>query len=74
MATMGLAMLTPVAILAAAASQSAAPQASSPATLDAGRPAQGTAILERAGRYVLQYEEKFEGIAADEKQVAVPQP
>ena len=65
-------MLIPVAILAAAAaSQSAAPQASSPPTLDAGRPAPGTApelalILERAGRYVLQFEEKFQDIVADE--------
>jgi hypothetical protein len=65
-------MLIPVAILAAAASQSAAPQASSPPTLDAGRPAPATAyelapILERAGQYVLEYEEKFRDIAADEK-------
>jgi hypothetical protein len=65
-------MLIPVAILAAAAaSQSAAPQASSPPTLDAGRPAPGTApelapILERAGRYVLEYEEKVQDIVAEE--------
>jgi len=65
-------MLIPVAILAAAAaSQSAAPQASSPPTLDAGRPAPGTGpelapILERAGRYVLEYEERVQDIVAEE--------
>jgi hypothetical protein len=65
-------MLAPVAILAAAASQSAAAQASSPPTVDAGQPTPGTSpelapILERAGQYVLEYEEEFQDIAADEK-------
>jgi hypothetical protein len=64
-----LAMLIPVAILTAA--PSAAPQASAPPTLDAGRPAGASSelapILERAGQYVLEYEEKFQDIAADEK-------
>ncbi len=69
---MRLATLIPVAILTAAASQSAAPQTSSPPTVDASRPGPGTApelasILERAGQYVLEYEEKFQDIAADEK-------
>jgi hypothetical protein len=65
-------MLIPVAILAAAAaSQPAAPQASSPPTFHASRPAPGTApelapILKRAGRYVLECEERFQDIAAEE--------
>jgi hypothetical protein len=67
-----LAILIPVAVLAAAPSPSATAQALAPATFDAGQTAPGTApelaaILERAGRYVLEYEEKFQGIAADEK-------
>ncbi|HEU0092180.1 MAG TPA: hypothetical protein VFS78_08715, partial [Vicinamibacteria bacterium] len=67
-----MAMLIPVAILAAAAaSQSAASQATSPPTLDAGRPAPGAThelapILERAGRYVLEYEKKFQDLVAEE--------
>jgi hypothetical protein len=65
-------MLISVAILlAAAASQSAAPQASSPATLDAGRPAPGTApelapILERVGQYAAEYERSFSDLVAEE--------
>jgi len=65
-------MLIPVAILAAAAAfQSAAGQASSPPAIDAGRPTPGTApelasLLERAGRYVLEYEEKLQDIVAEE--------
>ena len=62
-----LAVLIPVVILAAAASQSAAPQASSPPTLDVGRTAPELApILERAGRYVLEYERSFSDLVAEE--------
>lgn len=67
-----LAPLIPVAILAvAAASQSAVSQANSPPTLDAGRLAPDVAheltpILERAGRYVLEYEKKFQDLVAEE--------
>jgi hypothetical protein len=65
-------MLVPVAILAVAAAPSAAPQASAPPTAGAGQTAPGTSpelasILARAGQYVLEYEEKFPGIAADER-------
>ncbi len=67
---MRLALTIPVVILAAA--ESAAPQASSPPAFEAGQPTPGTPpelapILERAGQYVLEYEEKFQDIAADEK-------
>ena len=52
-------VMMPVAILAAtAAPLSAAPQASSRREL--------APILERAGRYVVEYEEKFQDIVADE--------
>jgi len=67
-----LALLIPFAILAViAASPSAASQANSPPTLDAGRPAPGAAhelapILERAGRYALEYEKKFQDLVAEE--------
>jgi len=66
-----LEMLIPVAILAAAASQSAAPQASPPPTFDAGRPAPGTApelalILKRVGEYVAEYERSFSDLVAEE--------
>ncbi len=69
---MRLAVVVPFAILAAAASPSAAPQVSSPPTVGAGQTAAGTApelasILERVGQYVLEYEEKFQDVAADEK-------
>jgi hypothetical protein len=64
-------MLIPVAILAAAAaSQSAAPQASSPPTIDARRPAPGTAelaeLLRRVGDYVAEYERSFSDLVAEE--------
>ena len=69
---MRLAMLIPVAILATAASQSAAGQAASPPTGDAGPTGSSTApelapILERAGQYALEYEEKFQALVAEER-------
>ena len=62
-------MLIPVAILTAAASPYAGPQASPSPAVEAGQPAPGTAselalILERAGQYVLEYEEKFQDLVA----------
>jgi hypothetical protein len=67
-------MLIPVAILAAAAaSQSAAPQASSPPALDAGRPGPDTAsstelaeLRRRVGEYVAEYERSFSDLVAEE--------
>jgi hypothetical protein len=67
-----VATVLPVAILAAAPCPLAAHQASSPPTVEAGPAAQGPApelapILERAGRYVLDYAKNFQDVAADER-------
>lgn len=72
-------MLIQVAVLAAAAaSQPAAPQASSPSTLDAGRPAASppplptysapelAELLRRVGDYVAEYERSFSDLVAEE--------
>jgi hypothetical protein len=66
-----LTMLIPVAILAVP-SPWAAGQVSSAPTVDAGTPTTGAPpelaqVLERAGQYVLAYEETFQDVAADEK-------
>jgi hypothetical protein len=70
--TVRLARLIPLAMLAAAPFPSAVPQAPVPPTVDTGHPAPGPSfelatILRRAGQYVLDYEEKFQDVAADEK-------
>jgi hypothetical protein len=67
-----LTLLILVAVLTAAPSPSAAAQASASPTVEGGQPSPATppelaAILERAGQYVLEYEARFQAIAADEK-------